>query len=86
MTNNMDSLSLLDLPVELIYRNFDRLDLFNLLVSLRDVCICTRLDQITDTYQPYQVLSLSSSNRSSSPDSHCELFLSLTRVLAEAFH
>jgi hypothetical protein len=54
MTNNMDILSISDLPIELIYRIFNHLDLFNLLMSVRDVC--TRLDQVIDIYQPYQVI------------------------------
>ena len=52
MSNNIIP-SLANLPVELIYRIFDCLGLFDLLISVRNVC--THLDRITDTYDAYQV-------------------------------
>jgi hypothetical protein len=45
--------SLITLPVELIYRILDNLDLLAILLSFRNVC--KRLDAIIDAYQPYQV-------------------------------
>ena len=45
--------SFLNLPVELIYRILDNLTTLELLFAVRDVC--TRLNDITDTYHPYQV-------------------------------
>jgi hypothetical protein len=45
--------SLHTLPVELIYRIMDNLDAEALLVSFRDVC--TRINAIMDTYEPYTV-------------------------------
>jgi hypothetical protein len=45
--------SLHTLPVELVYRIFDNLDPFTILISLRNVC--TKLNAITDSYRPYQV-------------------------------
>jgi len=45
--------SLINLPIELIYRIFDHLDPFDILISIRDTC--TQLNRITDTYYPYQV-------------------------------
>ena len=45
--------SLINLPIELIYRIFDHLDPIDILISVRDVC--TRLNTITDIYHPYQV-------------------------------
>ena len=47
------TLSLLALPVELIYRILDCLDPKDIFLSARD--LCQRLDSITDTYHPYQV-------------------------------
>lgn len=59
MSNNT-ALSLLDLPIELIFRILDRLAPVTLLLSVRNVC--KRLDQTTDVYHPYQVnLTLHSS-------------------------
>ena len=46
-------LSLLTLPVEIVYRILDNLQQEEILLSVRDVCI--RLNKITDTYHPYQV-------------------------------
>lgn len=45
--------SIIILPVELVYRILNHLDLFEILVSMRNVC--QRLDQIVDTYDQYQV-------------------------------
>jgi hypothetical protein len=50
------TLSLITLPVEIVYRILDNLDGLAILLSVRDVC--TRLNAITDTYQPYQVISI----------------------------
>jgi hypothetical protein len=47
------TLSLHTLPVELVYRILDNLEELTILLSLRNVC--TRLNDITDTYQRYQV-------------------------------
>jgi len=47
------TLSLLTLPVELVYRILDNLDSLTILLSVRGVC--TRLNLISDTYHPYQV-------------------------------
>ena len=52
MSENV-SLSLVTLPVELVYRILDHLDNFSILVSARN--ICTRLNTIIDSYYPYQV-------------------------------
>ncbi len=46
-------LSLLTLPVELVYRILDNLDEVTILLSFRNVC--TRLNIIVDTYYRYQV-------------------------------
>lgn len=45
--------SLHTLPVELVYQIFDELDLINILLSLRNVCL--RLNAILDTYSRYRV-------------------------------
>jgi hypothetical protein len=45
--------SFLTLPIELIYRILDHLQLLDILLSVREVC--SRLNVITDTYYPYQV-------------------------------
>ena len=45
--------SLLNLPIELIYRILDHMQPLDLLLSVREVC--SRLNAITDTYYPYQV-------------------------------
>ena len=45
--------SLITLPIELVYRTLDHLDPVEILLSVRDVC--TRLNAIIGTYQPYQV-------------------------------
>jgi hypothetical protein len=65
-------LSLLTLPVELVYRILDNLHNETIFLSLSNVC--TRLNTIINTYQPYQVnysfilqVSLSSSSK------HCSL-------------
>jgi len=47
------TLSLLTLPVEIVYRILDNLERLEILLSVRNVC--TRLNAITDTYHPYQV-------------------------------
>ena len=48
------ALSLHTLPIHLVYRILDNLDNFTILVSCRGVC--TRLNDITDTYKRYQVI------------------------------
>jgi hypothetical protein len=45
--------SLLTLPIELVYRILDHLEEWKILISVRDVC--TRLNNITETYHRYQV-------------------------------
>ena len=45
--------SLFVLPIELIYRILDHLQLKDVYLSVRNVC--QRLDSITDTYHRYQV-------------------------------
>ena len=45
--------SLINLPIETVCRILDHLDPLDILLSVRDTC--TRLNQIIDTYQPYQV-------------------------------
>jgi hypothetical protein len=45
--------SLLTLPVELVYRILDKLDVFTILCSMRDVC--THINTIIDTYHRYKV-------------------------------
>ena len=52
MSSNTTS-SLIRLPIELIYRILDHLQLKDIFLSVRNVC--QRLDSITDTYHPYQV-------------------------------
>jgi hypothetical protein len=49
------ALSLITLPVELVYRILGNLSKLDILLSVRNVC--TRLNAITDTYRPYQVNS-----------------------------
>jgi hypothetical protein len=44
------------LPIELIYRIFDNLDVLTILLSLRDVCM--RLNTILDTYYRYKVKNI----------------------------
>jgi hypothetical protein len=51
--SDKNSLSLQTLPIELVYRIFDKLDVLTILLSLRDVSI--RLNMILDTYRRYQV-------------------------------
>lgn len=46
-------LSLLTLPVELVYQILDNLDEITILFSMRDVC--SRLNLITSSYHRYQV-------------------------------
>ncbi len=48
------SLSLHLLPIEMIYRILDHLDMFNILMSCRNVC--QRFNNIIDTYHQYQVI------------------------------
>ncbi|CAF3781444.1 unnamed protein product [Rotaria sp. Silwood1] len=55
---NKTPMSILVLPVELVYRVLDNLDGFELLCSVRNVC--TRLNMITDTYHRYQEISIRS--------------------------
>ena len=52
MSSNTTS-SLIVLPIELIYRILDHLQLKDIFLSARNVC--QRLDSITDTYHRYQV-------------------------------
>jgi hypothetical protein len=52
MSNNFIP-SLLALPVELVYRILDHLDEFNILSSMRNVCV--RMNAIVDSYHRYQV-------------------------------
>jgi len=47
------SVSLSTLPVEIIYRILDYIDILTIEISLRNVC--TRLKAITDAYRQYQV-------------------------------
>ena len=47
-------LSLHTLPVEIIYRILDDLDVDNILISCRNVC--QRLNDIIDTYHRYRVI------------------------------
>ncbi|CAF1527679.1 unnamed protein product, partial [Adineta steineri] len=48
-------LSLLTLPVEIVYRILDNLDDFTILCSVRNVC--RRLNAITDAYHRYQLFT-----------------------------
>ena len=50
MSNNIVP-SLVNLPIELIYRILDGLGPLDILISVRNVC--TRLDEIIETYQGY---------------------------------
>ena len=52
MSSNTTS-SLILLPIELIYRILDHLQLKDVFLSVWNVC--QRLDSITDAYHPYQV-------------------------------
>ena len=45
--------SFLTLPIELVYRILDNLDIREMILSTRNVC--QRLDAITESYHPYQV-------------------------------
>ncbi len=47
------TVSLSTLPVEIIYRILDYIDILTIEISLRNVC--TRLKAITDAYRQYQV-------------------------------
>ena len=47
------NLSLHTLPIEPVYRILDYLSPLDILLSMRNVC--SRLDAITNTYQPYTV-------------------------------
>jgi hypothetical protein len=51
--SNQPILYLHTLPVELVYRILDNLDLVTILLSFRNVC--TRLNIISDTYYRYKV-------------------------------
>ncbi len=53
-SNKMFSTSLDTLPVELVYRILDHLDILTILLSCRNVC--TKLNNITDTYHRCQVI------------------------------
>jgi hypothetical protein len=55
MTNKVIP-SLLTLPVELIYRILDQLDVLNILLSMRNVC--TRINTIVDDYHRDKVEDL----------------------------
>jgi hypothetical protein len=46
-------LSLLTLPVELVYRILDKMDDWTMLCSMQNVC--TQINTIVDTYHRYQV-------------------------------
>ena len=52
MSDNADG-PLLALPIELIYRILDCIDILTIEISVRNVC--TRLRAITDTYRLCQV-------------------------------
>ena len=52
MSQNLNS-SLHTLPIESVCRILDHLEPFDILMSMRSVC--SRLDAITDIYQPYTV-------------------------------
>ncbi len=45
--------TLLTVPIELVYRIFDHLDILTIFLSLRNVC--TRLNSITECYHRYKV-------------------------------
>ena len=47
------TVSLLDLTIELVYRVLDHLATPDILISVWNVC--SKLNAIVDTYQPYQV-------------------------------
>ena len=51
--NNNTTLSLLAIPVELVYRILDNLDQLSILLSVQNVCL--RLNTIANTYHRYQV-------------------------------
>ncbi len=50
---NSSTLSLATLPVDIIYRILDHIDVQDIYMSARN--ICQRLDNIIDTYKRYQV-------------------------------
>lgn len=52
--------SLQTLPVEVVYRIFDKLNQKTLFLSCRG--ICKKLNDILDTYQPYQVKTFTESS------------------------
>ena len=52
-TFDRQNLSLMTLPVEVIYRILDNLDILTILTSLRNVC--TRLNDIIDDYHRFKV-------------------------------
>ena len=56
MSDNV-AVSLLVLPIELLYRIMDAIDILTIEISLRNVC--TRLRAVTDTYRQCQVYFLS---------------------------
>lgn len=49
---------IMNLPIELVYRILNHLDPLEIMLSASGVC--TKLDQIIDTYQPYQVRFITS--------------------------
>jgi hypothetical protein len=51
--SEMATVTLVTLPVEIVYRILDHMDQLTILLSIRNVC--TRLNAITDTYHRYQV-------------------------------
>ena len=53
--------SLQTLPIELVCRILDHLDLYDILLSVRNVC--SRLNAITDIYHPYAVNAAVDSTR-----------------------
>ncbi len=51
--SDKDPSTFLTLPVELVYRILDHLDVSTILLSVRDTC--SRLNAIIDTYHRYKV-------------------------------
>ncbi|CAF4939473.1 unnamed protein product [Rotaria magnacalcarata] len=52
---NLTPSSLLELPVELVYRILENLDYVTILCSVHNVC--TRLNMITGSYAPYKTMN-----------------------------
>lgn len=53
LISDIVSVSLLSLPIELIYRIMDEIDILTIEISWQNVC--TRLRVVTDTYRQCQV-------------------------------